>query len=73
MQPWRPRSQLFISAIANAALRHVGNANRFVAYGNFDGMSEIDFYFGPLELAKTLERDYGVEFVPGWKQSFDMP
>lgn len=61
------------SAIANAVLSQRGTASRFVAYGNYQGMSEIDFYFGPYQLAKRLEDEYDVGFISGWESSFDSP
>ncbi|MEM7474021.1 MAG: hypothetical protein AAF483_03455 [Planctomycetota bacterium] len=59
-----------IAAIANTLLRHSDNPNRFIPYNNYEGMTDVWFYFGTQELASKLEIGYEVDFVPDWKKQF---
>ena len=62
---------IVIAAIANAVLRHFKIENRFLTFDDFDGMTDINFFYGPPKLAKVLAEKYHVPFLAGSMRYFD--
>ena len=64
------QSPFIVAAVANAILRRLKSPNRFVPYGDYDGNAEINFLYGPHDLAKLLESQFGVKFQSDWEEYF---
>lgn len=69
--PEEHQDPIVLTMIANSILQHSHIKNLFLAFDDFEGMTDINFFYGPPTLAKLLSEKYHFPFLPGSSEYYD--
>ncbi|WP_044302428.1 hypothetical protein [Rhodopirellula sallentina] len=64
-RPQEHQDPIVLTMIANSLLQHFDVENFFLTFDDFEGMTDINFFYGPPSLAKLLTEKYHMPFLPG--------